>query len=163
MFVTTPDKYMAGGTSCGVTTSGNAACHVGIVNVAPSDIANVTVSNTNGFTRFKNAQAARRSATSVRQDWPIKSRRRRSTTSASAPAGNASRKKGRLEAVCINETSTGESDRCEVISHTVAVSCMEPARLDARNALQIARNVRFPRSRASGGVAIGGAEDMAGA
>ncbi len=51
----------------------------------------------------------------------IKIRRRRSTRSASAPAGRASRKSGRLDIVCINDTRKGELV-IVVIVQTAAVS-----------------------------------------
>ena len=60
---------------------------------------------------------------------------RRSTMSASAPAGSARRKKGRLEAVCINATSRGDG-ASEVMSYAAPVSCIHVPMFDATEASQ---------------------------
>ena len=71
------------------------------------------------------------------------SRRRRSTTSANAPAGSASRKIGRLEAVWISETISGDGDN-EVISHDAPTFCIQVPTFEASEASQIARKTAWP-------------------
>src|SRR5437660_12563102 len=67
-----------------------------------------------------------------------RSRRRRSTMSASAPAGNATRTTGRLPAVSTSATSTGEVVN-EVINHDSPTSCIHVPMLDTTVAIQSAR------------------------
>ena len=52
--------------------------------------------------------AQRPKAARVIQIWVTRSRRRRSSTSATAPAGSDSRNIGRLVAACTSATSVGE-------------------------------------------------------
>src|SRR4249919_3958260 len=67
------------------------------------------------------------------------SSRRRSTMSASAPAGNPTRKTGRLVAACTSATTTGEGVR-EVISHAAPTFCIHVPIFDVSDAIQRARN-----------------------
>jgi hypothetical protein len=64
--------------------------------------------------------------------------RRRSTTSASAPAGRASRKNGRLVAVCLRATIIGEGVS-EVINHTPPTSCIHVPMFEATEAIHNTR------------------------
>src|SRR5438309_10719441 len=66
------------------------------------------------------------------------SSRRRSTMSASAPAGNPTRKTGRLVAACTSATTTGEGVR-EVISHAAPTFCIHVPTLEVTDAIQRAR------------------------
>jgi hypothetical protein len=63
-----------------------------------------------------------------------RSRRRRSTMSASAPAGRARRKNGRLVAVCISATMMGDGANA-VINHTAPTSCIQVPMFDAAAAI----------------------------
>ena len=54
---------------------------------------------------------------------PSKISRRRSTRSASAPAGSAKRNSGRLDIVCMSDTIAADAESV-VIVHTAAVSFM---------------------------------------
>src|SRR5437773_3503002 len=66
------------------------------------------------------------------------SSRRRSTMSASAPAGNPTRKTGRLVAACTSATTTGEGVR-EVISHAAPTFCIHVPILEVSDAIQRAQ------------------------
>ena len=81
---------------------------------------------------------SRQAAASIHA-WVISSNRRRSTTSASAPAGKPTRNTGRLVAVCSSATSTAE-DVSEVISQAAPTLCIQVPTLDATEAIQSARN-----------------------
>ena len=69
---------------------------------------------------------------------PIRNRRR-STMSAMAPAGMASRKNGVLVAACTSETITGVG-ASEVISHPAPTSCIHEAMFTNRMAIHSMRN-----------------------
>jgi hypothetical protein len=58
--------------------------------------------------------------------------------SASAPDGSASRKNGRLVAVCMSDTMSG-CGASDVINHAALASCIQVPMLDARDAVQSAR------------------------
>src|SRR5262245_1020425 len=64
------------------------------------------------------------------QHWVNKSRRRRSTTSANAPAANDRRNTGKLEAASTRETSRGEVES-DVINQSAPTSCIQVPRLEA--------------------------------
>src|SRR5262245_59248255 len=68
--------------------------------------------------------------------------RRRSSTSASAPAGTAKRKAGAALAVCNNATSVAEAVS-DVISQAAATTCIHEPMLDAREATQSAKKTLF--------------------
>src|SRR5579862_3786704 len=62
--------------------------------------------------------------------------------SASAPAGSAIKNIGRLDAVWISDTISGDFDN-EVISHAAPTFCIQVPRLEASAAIQSARNTRW--------------------
>src|SRR5262245_31014365 len=64
--------------------------------------------------------------------------RRRSSTSASAPAGNAKRKAGAALAVCSSATSAADVVS-DVISQAAATTCIHEPMLDANDATHKAR------------------------
>ena len=66
---------------------------------------------------------------------------RRSTISASAPPGSARKNIGRLEAVWISDTISGDFES-EVISHAAPTFCIQVPRLEASAAIHSARNTR---------------------
>src|SRR5690606_7836048 len=72
---------------------------------------------------------------------PIR-RRRRSTMSASAPAGRASANIGKVVAACTSATISGSGDS-EVISQPAPTSCIQVPTLDTMVAIQSARNVEL--------------------
>src|SRR5262245_56282881 len=68
--------------------------------------------------------------------------RRRSSTSASAPAGTAKRKAGAALAVCNNATSVAEAVS-DVISQAAATTCIHEPMLDASAATHSAKKTLF--------------------
>ena len=80
----------------------------------------------------------------LKQACVKRSKRRRSTTSASAPAGNAKRKNGRLSAVCRSATKSGEAV-CEVISHASPTSSIHVPTLETTDAIHSQRKSECPR------------------
>ena len=68
------------------------------------------------------------------------SKRRRSTMSASAPAGNAANTTGKLPAVSTSATSRGERVS-DVINQLSPTSCIQEPMLDTTLAIQSARNM----------------------
>src|SRR5262245_32907108 len=78
------------------------------------------------------------------QHWVNKSRRRRSTTSANAPAASERRNTGKLEAASTRETSSGEVDN-EVINQSAPTSCIQVPTLEASAASHSARKRGWPR------------------
>src|SRR5271167_3313180 len=73
------------------------------------------------------------------------SRRRRSTISASAPAGSASRRIGRLDAVWMRATISGDGES-EVISQAAPTFCIQVPMLETRAAIQSQKNRRCERA-----------------
>jgi hypothetical protein len=67
-----------------------------------------------------------------------RSKRRRSTMSANAPAGRARRKNGRLVAVCMSATMMGDGVN-EVINHTAPTSCIQVPMFDTTAAIHSER------------------------
>ena len=67
-----------------------------------------------------------------------RSKRRRSTTSASAPAGKATRTTGKLPAVSTSATKTGEGVS-DVINHASPTSCIHVPMYEATEAIHNAR------------------------
>src|SRR5262245_22266319 len=68
--------------------------------------------------------------------------RRRSSTSASAPAGTAKRKAGAALAVCNNATSVADAVS-DVISQAAATTCIHEPMLDASEATHSAKKTLF--------------------
>ena len=82
------------------------------------------------------------------QAWVRISMRRRSTTSASAPAGSASTKKGKVVAVCMSETMSGDGASVAIV-HAAAVSCIHVPTFDTTAAIQSQRKARRRNGRGS--------------
>jgi hypothetical protein len=81
------------------TSSGRIACQAGAVAALPRPMAKLRPRSSQGPTASSPVRAARsRPMTSI-QLWVSSSSRRRSTTSARAPAGSPTKKSGRLPAV----------------------------------------------------------------
>src|SRR5262245_35934507 len=85
--------------------------------------------------------------------------RRRSRTSASAPAGNANRKAGDALAVCNNATSVADAVS-DVISQAAATTCIHEPMLDARDATHSARNTLFRSGSHGDAIRLGGPASM---
>lgn len=147
MFEMPAERLAAAGICSRFTTPGNTAGHVGIVEVPPIDIAKVAAINISDVIPPRTEPAASATATVKRQLWATSNRRRRSSTSAIAPAGSANRKNGRLKAACIRVTRTGDFPSSVADSHALAVSCIIPARVDASDATHSARRIEFCLSK----------------
>src|SRR5207244_11195523 len=104
----------------------------------PKPRAKVSASKTQGVVAPMIVNTPSDAAASSIQDWVMRRSRRRSTTSASAPARSASRKTGRVVAAWTSATMLGEGAR-EVISHAAPTFCIQVPTLEATEAIQRAR------------------------
>src|SRR5579871_6416017 len=145
------------GTSCGVT-----ACQAGAVSAPNAPIRNVNTSSTVGVTRPSATRTANMAAITVLAASPAMRKRRRSTMSARAPAGIATRKIGRLAATCTRETMSG-SGLSRVISQLDAAVYIQVPTLAAIVAVQITAKAGCwngphgePEAEAAGAPACGG-------
>jgi len=109
-----PAEFSATADACraGETTSGVIACHAGSFITAPSPIRNVNTSNTQGSTEWRSVKTPSAAAATTIQPWVNNKRRRRSTMSASAPAGSTTRNTGMAPAACTRLTISGEVVSC---------------------------------------------------
>src|SRR6266403_714858 len=121
------------------TSSGVIACQVGAFIAAPIPSANVKTSSVVGVMRSTNAKTASSAAAASIQVWVTSSSRRRSTMSATAPAGSPTRKTGRLVALCTSATINGDGES-EVITHAAPTFCIQVPMLETSEAIQSARN-----------------------
>ena len=122
------------GTSCGVT-----ACQAGAVSAPNAPIRKVNTRRTPGVTRSKVTRTAKITAMAVFAASPAIRKRRRSTMSASAPAGIAIRKIGRLAATCTSDTISG-SGSSSVISQPEAAVYIQVPTFATTEAVQITAN-----------------------
>ena len=90
-----PPSVTACLSSCAGTSSGWIACQAGKLNVAPSPSANVKTRSRSGVTASNAASTASPPAAASMKPWVIRSRRRRSTMSAAAPASTPTNTTGR--------------------------------------------------------------------
>src|SRR6266850_2537463 len=127
--------------SDGGTSSGVIACQVGVFIAAPIPSANVKTRSVVGVMRSTNARTASSAAATSIQVWVTSSSRRRSTISATAPAGSPTRKTGRLVALCTRATINGDGES-EVIVHAAPTFCIQVPMLDTSEAIHSARNTR---------------------
>ena len=123
----------------GGTTSATIACQAGLLIDPPRPSAKVRSSNATGVARSAKVSQLRTPAATSIQVWHTSSSRRRSTRSASAPAGRPTRRTGRLVAVCINATRRGEGVNV-VISQATPTFCIHVPTLDTTDAIHMARN-----------------------
>ena len=108
----------------GGTRSGVSACHAGSFITAPTPSRNVNTSRVCGVTVRVRVITPSTVAAATIELW-VKSRNlRRSTMSASAPAGKAINSTGRLTVTCTRATHIGELVS-EVISQPVATFCIQ--------------------------------------
>ncbi len=123
----------------GSTSSGTIACQAGAFIAAPRPRAAVKPSSIQRFTTSSIVRAPSMPAASSIHTWVTNNKRRRSTTSARAPAGSATRKTGRLVAACTSAIMTGEVVSV-VISHAAPMFCIQVPRFDTTEAIHRARN-----------------------
>src|SRR5713101_6804630 len=121
------------------TSSGVIACQVGAFIAAPIPSANVKTRSVVGVMRSTNAKTASSAAAASIQVWVTSSSRRRSTISATAPAGSPTTKTGRLVALCTRATINGDGES-EVIAHAAPTFCIQVPMLETSDEIHSARN-----------------------
>src|SRR5438552_11670094 len=139
MLMPTALSVIAAGKSDCETSSGVIACQTGLLIADPTPSRKVSVSKRPGVIWPINARIPMAPAALNIQICITNNRRRRSTMSARAPAGNATRTTGRLPAVSTSATRTGEGVN-EVINHDSPTSCIQVPTLEITVAIQSARN-----------------------
>src|SRR5213593_812543 len=127
--------------SDGGTSSDVIACQVGVFIATPIPSANVKTRSVVGVMRSTNAKTASSAAAASIQVWITSSNRRRSTISATAPAGSPTRKTGRLVALCTRATINGDGES-DVMAHAALTFCIHVPMLDTSEAIHSARNTR---------------------
>src|SRR5438876_257098 len=132
-------SVIAAGRSLWGTSSGVIACQIGLLIADPTPRRKVRKSKRAGVIWSINARTPIAPAATNIQTCMTRSKRRRSTTSASAPAGKATSTTGRLPAVSTSATSTGDVVN-EVINHDSPTSCIHVPMFDTTVAIQSARN-----------------------
>src|SRR3989475_12336050 len=125
--------------SDGGTSSGVIACQVGVFIATPIPSANVKTRSVVGVMRSTNAKTASSAVAASIHVWVTSSRRRRSTISATAPAGNPTTRTGRLVALCTRATINGDGES-EVIAHAAPTFCIHVPVLEMSEATHSARN-----------------------
>jgi hypothetical protein len=106
---------------------------------APSPSANVSANSIKGVVTPRIVSRPSPAAASNIQPCVTSKSLRRSTTSANAPAGRATRKTGKLVAAWTNATTVGDGVS-SVISHAAPTFCIQVPMLDVTEAIQRARN-----------------------
>src|SRR5258708_16863902 len=137
MLMPTALNVIAAGKSGGRTNSGVIACQTGLLMADPTPSRKVSESRRAGVIWPINARTPIAPAATTIQLCSTRSKRRRSTTSASAPAGRARSTIGRLPAVSTSATSTGEVVN-EVINHDSPTSCIHVPMFEMTVAIQSA-------------------------
>src|ERR1700674_279377 len=117
-------KATAGACCPGETISGVMACHAGSFITAPRPSTNVNRSRIHGVTVPNNVKMPSNAAATTIQPCVISRNRRRSTMSASAPAGKITRKTGRVVAACTRPTINGDMVSW-VINHPAPTFCIQ--------------------------------------
>src|SRR5438132_8737747 len=125
--------------SDGGTSSPVIACQVGVFIATPIPSAKVKASSSVAVMTSANASTASSAVAASIQVWVTSSRRRRSTISATAPAGNPTSKTGRLVALCTRATINGDGES-EVIAHAAPTFCIHVPTLEMSEAIHSARN-----------------------
>src|ERR1043165_7254377 len=131
-------RETATGSSARGTSSGTMACHAGAFKAAPSPSMKVSASRTQGVVQPASVSVPSATAATSIQVCVKMSRRLRSTMSASAPPGSASRKVGEFSAVCISATMMGVGASV-VISHSAPTLCIHVPTFDDTAASHSAR------------------------
>ena len=151
-FMFNPLSAAACGSRARSTRSGWIACQEGAAIALPQPSAKVRPRITAGDVMPRKVTAASAAAAMNIAPCAPSSNRRRSTTSAQAPAGSASSTIGRLEAVCTRETSSGV---VSISSHCAPTVCIQVPTLDANWAIHSARNIACRRSGAQADAGAG--------
>src|SRR5213594_563204 len=121
------------------TSSDVIACQVGAFIATPTPRANVNARSVVAVTRPRNASTASSPAATSIQLCVTSSSRRRSTISATAPAGSPTTKTGRLVALCTRATINGDGEN-EVMAHAALTFCIHVPMLETSEAIHSARN-----------------------
>src|SRR6266850_41756 len=137
-------SVIAAGKSDWETSSGVIACQTGLLIAEPTPRRKVSQSKRPGVIWPINARIPIAPAATNIQTCITNNRRRRSTMSANAPAGNATSTTGRLPAVSTSATRIGEVVS-EVISHDSPTSCIQVPTFETTVAIQSARNTELRR------------------
>ncbi len=132
------------------TSSGASAPQAGAVIAEPMPIAKVSASRLHTVISPISVSAASSAAAVMVQVWVISRNRRRSTMSAIAPAGSASRHIGRMVAACTRLTVNGSGDRV-VISQPAPVFCSQTPNELTTKASHIWRNTELRSGSRAGG------------
>src|ERR1700680_1389403 len=132
---------MAPGSSGRGTSSGMIACQAGLLAAAPRPSRKVNPRSDQGVIQPASVSAPRAAAATVIHPWVTSSNRRRSITSASAPAGSASKNDGRLVAACTSATSVVDVVN-DVIIQEAPTFCSQVPTLDATVAIHSQRKRR---------------------
>jgi len=106
------------------TISGVIACHAGSFITAPKPSTKVSSTRLHGLTMPNTVRTPSAAAAITIHAWLHSRRRRRSTMSASAPAGRITRKTGSVVAACTSPTIMGDVVR-EAISQPVPMFCIQ--------------------------------------
>src|SRR6266446_9526553 len=125
--------------SDGGTSSDVIACHVGGFIATPIPRANVKARSVVAVIRPRKASTASSPAATSIQLCVTSSSRRRSTISATAPAGSPTRKTGRLVALCTRATMKGDGES-DVMAHAALTFCIHVPMLETSEAIHSARN-----------------------
>src|SRR5258708_10511415 len=125
--------------SDGGTSSDVIACHVGVFIATPIPRANVKARSVVAVIRPRNARTASSPAATSIQHCVTSSSRRRSTISATAPAGSPTTKTGRLVALCTRATINGDGES-EVMAHAAQTFCIHAPVLETSEAIHSTRN-----------------------
>jgi hypothetical protein len=120
------------------TSSGWIACQAGMFTAVPSPSENTSASSTPGVTASIAVSSASAPADSSIHVCVHKSSRRRSTMSASAPAGSAVRNTGSVTADWTNATCAGDPPSVP-ISQTAPTFCIQVPMFDTSCAVHSAR------------------------
>src|SRR5689334_11900400 len=153
-----PFNVTAGFNSRSCTSSGMIACHAGAFMAAPSPSAKVSKSKLHGVIACRRVKAPSSAATHSIQPCVTSNRRRRSTTSATAPAGSPIRNTGKVVAACTSATMVGLGAK-EVISQAAPTFCIQVPMFEATAAIQRARKSGW-RSGAQVDACEGGSMSM---
>src|SRR5580692_480790 len=117
-------KATAGACCLGETISGVMACHAGSFITAPNPSTKLNKRRIHGVTFPNSVKMPSSVAAATIQPCVISSKRRRSTMSASAPAGKMTRKTGSVDAACTRPTINGDIVSC-VISQPAPTFCIQ--------------------------------------
>ena len=136
------------------TSSGTMALQAGAVSAEPMPMAKVNASSQKAVTAPLTVRIASAAAARIVQSCAPIRNTRRSTMSASAPPGSASRNTGMIVAACTMATMNGLGARV-VISQPAPVFCSQVPSHATTLAIQRTRNVALRRGTRAAGRRIG--------